>query len=483
MEFIRPVAAADKKMRALIVGAGGCGRMVLEEIRAKPELNIIPVVFVDDNVDLINKLVENIEVCGPTSEIPSLIDKFLIDTIIIAMPSVADERVSKIINICLGTKKKCYIIPGIFEAKIFYTKNLIPGGKARNINYADLLRRPPAVYNAKDICNFFSGKKIMVTGGCGSIGSELVRQLTQFEIENLVVYDFDEYGMFKLLNKIKDKRIKPIIGNILDSEKLDCIFKKYKPDVIFHAAAYKHVPLMEMNPDEAVKTNVFGTKNLMELSKKYNAERFIFISSDKAVNASNIMGATKRLCELMMKSCKDCKTIFASVRFGNVLASRGSAIPLFEKQIKSGKPITVTHKDMERYFILTSEAVQLVLQAAIFAENNGEIFILDMGKPINILNMVHDLAKINGLSMDEIKIDFTGLRPGEKLKEDLVFANEQLNKTKNERIFSVKSDILNNENFMLKLEELKSTLNYDDSEILWTKIKNLLPEFNGVKNG
>ncbi len=375
------------------------------------------------------------------------------------MPAADRREVKEIVEISRKTKCKLKILPGVFE--------LLDGkasvNKIRDIKIEDLLGREPVKVNLKEISGYLKDKVVLVTGGGGSIGSELCRQIAGFTPKLLLIFDMSENSVYDLEFDLKTRfpeiKYKTIIGSIRDKQKLNNVFKTYKPVVVFHAAAHKHVPLMELNPTEAIKNNVFGTLNVAEAADKYGVNRFILISTDKAVNPANIMGASKRIAEIIIQiKARNSKTVFSAVRFGNVLGSRGSVVPLFKKQIQQGGPVTVTHPDVIRYFMTIPEAVQLVIQAGATA-NGGEIFVLDMGEPVIIVDLAKEMIHLSGLKPGEdIKIEFTGLRPGEKLFEELLLDEEGITATKYQRIFIAKPTFINSASFKKELAQLKKIL-------------------------
>lgn len=432
-EFIR---YTDAK-RIMIVGAGDAGAMIIRELRQHPELKSVPVVLMDDDRSKHGRRINGVTVAGGRYDIPAVVERKGIDEIIIAIPSASRKEISEIIEECKKTRCKLKILPGVYE--IIDEKVTIQ--KVRNVEIEDLLGREPVKVDLDEISGYLKDEVVLVTGGGGSIGSELCRQIAAFSPKKLLIFDICENGAYDVQNEIArryprlDTEI--LIGSVRDRERLDEVFGQYRPGIVFHAAAHKHVPIMEMNPKEAIKNNVFGTMNVAEAADKFKAKRFVLISTDKAVNPVNIMGATKRLAEMIVQAMdkRSRTTEFVAVRFGNVLGSNGSVIPLFKKQIEQGGPVTVTHPEITRYFMTIPEAVQLVIQAGAMAEG-GEIFVLDMGKPVKIMDLARDLIKLSGFEPGvDIEIKVTGLRPGEKLYEELLMAEEGLESTKHEKIF------------------------------------------------
>ncbi len=428
------------KKRTVIIGAGSTGERILRSLKNHPEYT--PVFLVDDDDMKIGTQIHNTPVLGKIKDLPELIKENRIETAIIAIPSLTHKKVREIFDLlttCGVSDIK--IVPSISKLP----KEIISVKDLKDISIEDLLSREPIKIEEDKVNEFLKGKTVFVSGAGGSIGSEIVRQLTKFEPDKIIAFEIDETELHNLSleinEKVKDKNLEfvPIVGDVRDKEKLNQIFDKYKPDIVFHAAAYKHVPLMEEFPEEAVKTNIFGTYNLASVSVECGVEKFINISTDKAVNPSSIMGATKRMAELICSALNELeKTKFISVRFGNVLGSRGSVVPIFLEQIKKGGPLTVTHPEMKRYFMTISEAVLLVFQAAAMGKG-GEVFVLDMGEPVKIVKLAETLIRLHGLEpYKDIDIVFTGLRPGEKLFEELLTAEEGTEKTYHEKIFIAK---------------------------------------------
>lgn len=476
-----PSEAIKKSKRILIVGAGDAGAIVAKEMKKHVELGYIPVAFIDDDKSKKGKVIYGIPIVGDRYEIEDVVKNKDIDEILIALPSAEDEDRREIIKICNRTGVKLKTLPGIYE--------LIDGkvtiSQIRDVEIEDLLGREPVELNIESIADYLKNKIILVTGGGGSIGSELCRQIARFNPKRLLILDIYENGAYDLqmeLNrKYPDLVQEAIIASIREKCRLEEIFNKYRPDVVFHAAAHKHVPLMEANPKEAVKNNIIGTLNLVELADKYGVKKFVQISTDKAVNPTNVMGATKRVCEMLIQAIdKVSKTEFVAVRFGNVLGSNGSVIPLFKKQIKNGGPVTVTHPEINRYFMTIPEAAQLVIQAGSMAKG-GEIFILDMGKPVKIVDLARELIRLSGLEPDkDIKIVFTGLRPGEKLYEELLMDEEGIRSTEHKKIFIGKPGDYDFKIIKENILKLQEKLEYDD-EVVINAIEEMVPTFKRKK--
>ncbi|WP_342455756.1 polysaccharide biosynthesis protein [Caloramator sp. Dgby_cultured_2] len=450
----------------LIFGAGDAGAIVAKEMKKHPELGYIPVAFVDDDKSKKGKYIQGIPIVGDRNDLEDIVEEMAIDEILIAIPSADKEERAEIIRLCSQTGCKLKTLPGIYE---------LIGGKVtisqiRDVEIEDLLGREPVELNIDEIADYLKDKVVLVTGGGGSIGSELCRQIARFNPKKLLILDIYENGAYnlsmELKSQYKDLDQEVIIASIRERERLREIFKKYRPNVVFHAAAHKHVPLMEANPKEAIKNNILGTLNVVKCADEFGVEKFVLISTDKAVNPTNIMGATKRFAEMIIQAYdKVSKTEYVAVRFGNVLGSSGSVIPLFKEQIKKGGPVTVTHPEINRYFMTIPEAAQLVIQAGAMAEG-GEIFVLDMGKPVKIVDLARQLIRLSGFEPDkDIKIEFTGLRPGEKLYEELLMNEEGLKKTKHKKIFIGKPGEFDVDKINSMIESLIDALDDEDEKI------------------
>ncbi|CDF57745.1 polysaccharide biosynthesis protein [Thermobrachium celere] len=477
-----PKDVLKKSARVLVYGAGDAGALVVKEMRKHPELGYIPVGFIDDDKNKWGKSINGINILGGREDLDSIVINKDIDEIIIAIPSLNNEDRKEILEVCSKTGCKLKILPGVYEL----IEGKISINQIRDVEIEDLLGREPVELNIEEIAGYLKNKTVLVTGGGGSIGSELCRQIVKFNPKKLLILDINENGAYELQTELQFKYGKNIdldviIASIREKNRLEEIFNKYKIDVVFHAAAHKHVPLMEANPKEAIKNNIIGTMNLAEVSSKYNVNKFVLISTDKAVNPTNIMGATKRFCEMIIQAMdKVSKTEFVAVRFGNVLGSNGSVIPLFKKQIKEGGPITVTHPEINRYFMTIPEAAQLVIQAGAMAKG-GEIFILDMGEPVKIVDLAKNLIRLSGLEPEkDIKIVFTGLRPGEKLYEELLMDEEGLQKTAHKKIFVGKPGNYDINDIKTKIEILKENLSADD-ETLFTIMEEYVPTYKRNK--
>lgn len=465
-------------IRVMIVGAGAGGNTVLKEMLNSKELNMVPVCLVDDSRNKAQLVKSGVKVMGNRYDIPRLVKEKDVELIIIAMPSLSGASKAELINICTSTGCKLKIMPGIYEI----INGNVSVKKIRDVEIGDLLGRESIVLNDQGIQSYLKDKVVMVTGGGGSIGSEIARQVLRYGPKQLIILDIYENSAYELEQEIRrtypDVDMKVVIASVRDKRRIDSLFREYRPQVIFHAAAHKHVPLMEDSPSEAVKNNVFGTLNVVEMADKYNVEKFVMISTDKAVNPTNIMGATKRLCEMIIQSMAGrSKTDFCAVRFGNVLGSNGSVIPLFKKQIALGGPVTVTDRNITRFFMTIPEASQLVLQAGAFA-SGGEIFILDMGEPIEIYELAKDLIRLSGFEPGrDIEIHFTGLRPGEKLYEEVLMSEEGMRMTIHNKIFAAQPARYDLDQLKAKFEELKFLCYSGSIEDIKTKVQELVPTY------
>ena len=469
----------EEKSKTLIVGAGDAGEQILRSILSSRETPYFPIGFVDDNPIKQGVPIHGIKVLGKIDDIPRLIKENEVEEMIIALPSAGSRIIKKAVE--LGRKaglKKIKIVPPITE----FINGEVSIGQIKDVDIEDLLGREPVSLDTKAIKNFLENKTVLITGAAGSIGSELGRQVAKFKPSLLLILDHNETGIFNIANELEDKFPKlkffSLIADIQDEGKINRIFEKYRPNVIFHAAAYKHVPLMEEHFDEAVKNNIFGTKIVAAATLKYNVEKFIFISTDKAVNPTSIMGATKRVGEMICQVLNQKnKTKFISVRFGNVLDSRGSVIPIFREQIKSGGPVEVTHPEMKRYFMTTSEACLLVMQAGAMGQG-GEVFVLDMGEPVKILDLAKEMIRLSGFEPDrDIPIVFTGIRPGEKFFEEILSAEEGTIATQHEKIFIAKLPKIDENRLNRGVEKLKEAARNLDKEKIKAVFKELLPSY------
>ncbi len=466
-----------KGKRVMIVGAGTSGSMILKEMTTSTYTDGHVVCFVDDDKNKQGKYLNGILIAGDRNDIPSLAKKYDIEEIYVAMPSAPGSETKKILEICRETDCELRILPGIYQL----LNGDVSVSKLRRVEIEDLLGREPIRVNLSQIMGYVSNKVILVTGGGGSIGSELCRQIASHNPKQLIVFDVYENNAYDLQQELKrsypELNLVVLIGSVRNTHRMESVFEKYRPDIVYHAAAHKHVPLMEDSPNEAIKNNVFGTYKTARAADKYGAKRFVLISTDKAVNPTNIMGASKRMCEMVIQMMdRHSQTEFVAVRFGNVLGSNGSVIPLFKKQIEDGGPITVTHKDIIRYFMTIPEAVSLVLQAGAYAKG-GEIFVLNMGEPVRILDLAVNLIRLSGyVPYEDINIEFTGLRPGEKLFEEMLMDEEGLQETPNRLIHIGKPIDFDEELFSRQLDELYKIANCDSGEIK-EAVRNIVPTY------
>ena len=424
-----------KRKKVMIIGGGEAGRTMITEIQNSKYLDQKVACIIDDDPKKIGRYIKGIKVVGNRDSIKKNVKRYNIQQIILTIPSVNSARIRPIVEICQDTNCELMILPGVHQL----VTGEVKASKLRPVKIEDLLGRDEVHINLNEIMDYVSGKVIMVTGGGGSIGSELCRQIAEHRPKQLIIFDIYENNAYdiqqELVRKHPELDLVVLIGSVRDENRIDSIFEQYHPEIIYHAAAHKHVPLMEDSPNEAIKNNVLGTYNMVKMADKWNVKRFVQISTDKAVNPTNIMGASKRICEMIIQTYnKESNTEYVAVRFGNVLGSNGSVIPLFKKQIAEGGPVTVTHPEIIRYFMTIPEAVSLVLQAGAYAKG-GEIFVLDMGDPVKILDLAKNMIRLSGYKVDQdIKIEFTGLRPGEKLFEELLMDEEGMTDTPNKLI-------------------------------------------------
>ncbi len=472
---------SDKK-KVLIIGAGEAAKILIKTIKTslKDAYNIIG--LIDDNTNKVNYAISGNKILGTRYDIPRICKENDVEAIFFTISNIYNKDRKEILKICQETGCKVRILPGTKD--LIKSKNIMDN--FRNVEIEDLLGREPIKLDNRNIGKLIKDKVVLVTGGGGSIGSELCRQIIKYNPERLVILDIYENNLYDIEQELKFNypkiKIDAVVASVREKERLNEIFKEYKPYLVFHAAAHKHVPLMETSPLEAIKNNVFGTYNVVNCADEYNVKRFILISTDKAVNPTNIMGATKRLCEMIVQAKdKVSKTEYAAVRFGNVLGSNGSVVPLFKKQIANGGPVTVTHKDITRFFMTIPEAVSLVLQAMSGA-NGGEIFVLDMGEPVKIYDMALNLIKLSGLEPNvDIQIKITGLRPGEKLYEELLMAEEGLTQTKHDKIYIAEPMDIDMKKIENKLNILDKLLvdgtNNEQKEKIRKAMKDVVPTF------
>lgn len=465
--------------RVLIIGAGCAGEMVVKELEKNPQLNKKAVAIIDDDITRIGDQVSGVDIVGTRNSILKIVKLYKIDEIIFSIANISKKGKKEIIDICKNTNCKIKTIPGIYEI----IDGKVDIKQVRDVEIEDLLGREPIEVDFNLMGSYIQDSTILVTGAGGSIGSELCRQIANIRPKKLIMLDNYENNLYsiqqELIRKYGDSiKMIAVVASIREQKRMEKIFDKYRPEVVFHAAAHKHVPLMENSPGEAIKNNIFGTLNVAMLSSKYNVKRFLLISTDKAVNPTNVMGATKRAAEMIIQSLnEESRTEFVAVRFGNVLGSNGSVIPLFKKQIEEGGPVTVTHPKIIRYFMTIEEAVGLVIQAGGMAKG-GEIFVLDMGEPVKILDLAKNLIRLSGFEPDvDIKIVFTGLRPGEKLYEELLMSEEGLLDTKHKKIFIGRPIDFDKNDLQKYLIELRDIVLEEDDELMEQAMKNLVPTF------
>lgn len=454
-------------INVLIIGGGDAGRMIINELNHSKQIRRRARCVVDDDAKKQGKYLCGVPVVGGRDTIMSAVERYDIEQIIFAIPTATSEEKRDILNICKETGCEMKILPGIYQL----VSGEVTTNDLKDVAVEDLLGREPIQVNTSEILDYVQGKVVLISGGGGSIGSELCRQVANHQPKQLIIFDIYENNAYDIQQELKishpELNLLVLIGSVRDAGKLDEVFRDYHPDIVYHAAAHKHVPLMETSPCEAIKNNVFGTYQIAEAASRYHCSKFVMISTDKAVNPTNIMGATKRLCEMIIQSInKKSDTEFVAVRFGNVLGSNGSVIPLFKRQIASGGPVTVTHPDIIRYFMTIPEAVGLVLQAGAYAKG-GEIFILDMGDPVRIDDLARNLIKLSGHIPDvDIMVEYTGLRPGEKLYEEKLMQEEGLRRTPNKKILIANPIEVDEEKFWEKLDELKEVCQRNNSDYL-----------------
>lgn len=464
--------------RVIVVGAGDAGDMLVREIERTPTLRYEIIGFVDDDPGKHGKRIQGREVLGSISDLPMLCRSRDVQELLIAIPSATGEQVRRIVSACRATRIEFKTIPSLRE--LMDAPSMI--SSVRRVNIDDLLRREPIKIDQKEVERFIRGKRVLVTGAGGSIGSELCRQVARFEPRSLVLLDRAENNLFFVEMELRDKSphlgILPLIGDVTDQNRMRDIFQVHRPEIVFHAAAHKHVPLMELNRSEAVKNNVLGTMVVANLAQRSGVEDFVMISTDKAVRPSSVMGATKRLAEMYVQSLASLtQTRFTTVRFGNVLGSEGSVLQVFQKQIESGGPVTITHPDMKRYFMTIPEASQLVLQAATQGKG-GEIFVLDMGEPVRIVDLAKDLIALSGLDPErDIEIKFVGPRPGEKIFEELMTAETRILPTAHEEIMVVETDPVEHGELERAIRELLQYAERGEEEALVSVLKALVPDY------
>ena len=471
----------SQKDRIMIIGAGEAGRILIHEYARSSYLNGDVVCLIDDNPAKRNRILEGIRIVGDSDDIREMAERYHIDKIIYAIPSSDSATRKRILTICNETSCEVQVVPGVYEL----ASGDVSVSTLKNVDIVDLLGRDPVRVNMDEIFSYVFDKVLMVTGGGGSIGSELCRQIAKSNPKLLIIFDIYENNAYDIQMELRKKypslNMVVLIGSVRDTERLDAVMEKYHPEIVFHAAAHKHVPLMEDSPNEAVKNNVFGTYNTAQAAVKHGVKKFVLISTDKAVNPTNIMGASKRLCEMIiqMMSRRHTCTDFVAVRFGNVMGSNGSVVPLFKKQIAEGGPVTVTHPEITRFFMTIPEAVSLILQAAYYAKG-GEIFVLDMGNPVKIDDMARNLIRLSGYEPDvDIKIVYTGLRPGEKLYEELLMAEEGLRETTNQLIHIGNPIEMDDDLFLLQLARLETACE-NEADNMKEIVEEIVPTYHQI---
>ncbi len=479
-QLINEYRHTSEQLKIMIIGAGEATSVLMREISNSRYLDNSKVVcIIDDDLGKVGKYIRGVKIVGTRDHIKEYARYYDIDEIIFAIPSASTKDKREILNICKETSCNLKILPGVYQM----VDGEINIKDLRNVDVLDLLGRDPVKVDIESIMGYVKDKTVLVTGGGGSIGSELCRQLVSHKPKCLVIFDIYENNAYDIQQELKikypDANVVTLIGSIRNTSRLESVFEQYKPDIVYHAAAHKHVPLMEVSPNEAIKNNVVGTWNVAKMADKYGVKKFVMISTDKAVNPTNVMGATKRICEMIIQSFNEkSKTDFVAVRFGNVLGSNGSVIPLFKKQIEAGGPVTVTHPDIIRYFMTIPEAVSLVLQAGAYA-NGGEIFILDMGEPVKIDDLAKNLIRLSGYTLGvDMEIKYTGLRPGEKLYEELLMNEEGMQDTDNKLIHIGRPIEFDKEHFYEKLEELKEMAYAEDSADIRKKIMEVVDTYH-----
>ena len=479
-QLINEYRHTSEQLKIMIIGAGEATSVLMREISNSRYLDNSKVVcIIDDDLGKVGKYIRGVKIVGTRDHIKEYARYYDIDEIIFAIPSASTKDKREILNICKETSCNLKILPGVYQM----VDGEINIKDLRNVDVLDLLGRDPVKVDIESIMGYVKDKTVLVTGGGGSIGSELCRQLVSHKPKCLVIFDIYENNAYDIQQELKikypDANVVTLIGSIRNTSRLESVFEQYKPDIVYHAAAHKHVPLMEVSPNEAIKNNVVGTWNVAKMADKYGVKKFVMISTDKAVNPTNVMGATKRICEMIIQSFNEkSKTDFVAVRFGNVLGSNGSVIPLFKRQIEAGGPVTVTHPDIIRYFMTIPEAVSLVLQAGAYAKG-GEIFILDMGEPVKIDDLAKNLIRLSGYTLGvDIEIKYTGLRPGEKLYEELLMNEEGMQDTDNKLIHIGRPIEFDKEHFYEKLEELKEMAYAEDSADIRKKIMEVVDTYH-----
>ena len=468
----------ETRRRLLILGAGDAGEIISREINKRSYLDYHLVGYLDDDLRKVGQRIHGVPVLGAIKDVPWIVTRYGIDEIIIAIPSASGESMRRIVAQCQESKVKFRTLPALYQL----VNGKITVSRIREVEVDDLLRREPYHSDLRENGSYLKGSNVLVTGAAGSIGSELCRKIAKFEPACLILLDWDENSLYgvqvEMLQQFPSLNMKTVIGDVKNKSKADMVIKLFQPHIIFHAAAHKHVPLMEENIEEAVLNNILGTKVWIEAADQYGIDRFVLVSTDKAVNPTSVMGATKRVAEMLIQyKSMESQTKFVAVRFGNVLGSRGSVVPLFKKQITQGGPLTVTHPEVVRYFMTVGEAAQLIIQAAALG-NGGEIFVLDMGQPVKVLDLARDMIKLSGLKEGEdIEIKFIGLRPGEKLFEEALTEVEETTATKYEKVFLAKLEEMDGEDLDQGVMDLERLALSKDSQGIRKKLKELIPSY------
>ncbi|RJX24825.1 MAG: polysaccharide biosynthesis protein [Dethiobacter sp.] len=470
-----PPENSSPKNRLLIFGAGDAGVMVAAELKKHADKHAV-VGFIDDDLTKQKQVIQGLPMLGRGEDLPKVVKEKDIAEVVIAIPSASYKEIKSAVNICLEAGVKVKTMPGLYD---LFLNGQASSARLREFEIEDLLKRKIVQISFSKKEGYLAGETVLITGAGGSIGSELCRQVAVLKPANLILLDRDENNLFYIhreLEMLNRTQLHPMLRDIQDRTRLEKVFDTFRPGVVFHAAAYKHVPLMQFNADEAIRNNVYGTKNVADLASLHGAKRFVLVSTDKAVKPGNVMGATKRVAEMYLQILnKQSSTLFCAVRFGNVLGSRGSVVPIFKEQIQNGGPVTVTHPEMVRYFMTIPEAVQLIILSGAMIQK-GELFVLDMGEPVKIVDLARDMIMLSGLKPDkDIEIQFTGIRPGEKLYEELFTQKELLNTTQHERIFIAGNNTFSEESFLRELDSLQ--------EILGTDILFLKERFKGTRPG
>jgi len=465
--------------RTVIIGAGRAGELLVRDLLHRPEYE--PLAFLDDDPGLKNREIHGVRVIGKTTDIPLVVPDLDIDLVILAIPSAGKKEIRPLVQLCRQVDVACQTLPSVLEMKGME----VEADRLRSVTVDDLLGREPVQLDRKAIAGYLSGKTVLVTGGGGSIGSELCRQIATRKPDRLIIFDQGEFNLYSIDHELRTEfpnlRLETILGDVKDSDRVNWVFSTFEPDVVFHAAAYKHVPMVEWNPAEGIRNNVYGTQCVADAADRYRTDRLVFVSTDKAVNPSNVMGATKRVAELYCQNlARRSKTRLITTRFGNVLGSAGSVVPLFQKQIEEGGPVTVTHPEITRYFMTIPEAVGLILQAGAMGQG-GEIFVLDMGQPVLIKDLAEQMIRLSGLEPEkDIEVVYTGLRPGEKLYEELLHESEGLEPTNHEKLLLARSREVDWSWLMDEMARLRQAATSRNMEELRACLKDIVPEFRGA---